>query len=85
MSGSYQERQRAAADQMVRAAAKAVAAAETQLRVAREELDDAVAQATNEASIPVSAVAETAGVSRQTVYAAARRAHERRRPRLPFD
>jgi len=58
---------------------------EAGLRVARESLDDALARATSEASVQVSVVAAAAQVSRQTVYTAARRAHERRHPRLPFD
>ncbi len=48
--------------------------------------EDSVALAVNEASVPVSVLAEALDLkTRQSVYDAARRAHERRFPALPFD
>ncbi len=48
--------------------------------------EDSVALAVNEASVPVSRLADALDLkTRQSVYDAARRAHERRFPALPFD
>lgn len=69
----------------VRAGVGEVARLEAELRAARATADDAIARAINEASIPVSEAAQAADVSRQTAYTAARRAHERRHPRRPFE
>jgi hypothetical protein len=86
MPATYTQRQQ---DLAVEAAIKArseVQALRAQLVTAYANYEDSVALAVNEAGVAVSRLADALDLkTRQSVYDAARRAHERRFPTLPFD
>jgi hypothetical protein len=79
------DRQRATLRREIFRAAELVRNDEARLKAHRQALDDAMASAVNDWSLPVSHVAEAAHVSRQTVYTAAKRHHEFLNPGLPFE